>query len=117
VPGSEAVSLGLRQDDGFRTNFGILNADEVPHTFNVQFIGEQAQSNVTVTVPAFGMVQQAMPSGTYGALSIVYTITDALTPTLSWTAYGTSTDNTTGDGWVALASADMAPSDLTSIGQ
>ena len=36
--------------------------------------------------------------------------------TISFIAYASSTDNTTGDGWVSLASGDYASSDLDFFG-
>jgi hypothetical protein len=112
----EVVSLGMQHDTAFRTNYGILNADPVPHTYNLTFIGERAQTTATVTVPAFGMTQQAVPAGDYGALSVVFNLTDPGTSGLAWLAFASTTDNITGDGWVSLASSDFTPSDLDSIG-
>jgi hypothetical protein len=113
----EAVALGLRQDANFRTNFGIVNIDTVDHIFKVSFIGEKAQSSVNVTVKAYGMIQQGMPAGDYGAVSVLYQVTDASASSfVTWIGYASSTDNITGDGWVSLASADMTPDDLDLIG-
>ncbi len=112
----EALSMGLRADSGYRTNFGIVNADDTPHTFHVTFIGERAGTEATVTVSGAGMIQQAIPPGDYGALSIVFTVTDSGTSGISWVAYASSTDNITGDGWVSIAAADLTPSGLTRLG-
>jgi hypothetical protein len=112
----EAAALGLRQDANFRTNFGLVNLDEVPHVVHVRFIGERAQSAIDVTVPADGMIQQAMPAGDYGALTIVYDITDAGVNFVTWIAFASSTDNITGDGWVSLASADFDSTGLDDNG-
>ncbi len=112
----EAVSLGLRQDADFRTNFGIVNVDSLQRTYTVTFVGEKLTTNLTMTVPPFGMIQQAIPTGDYGALQIVFQVTDAGQDFVSWIGYGSSTDNITGDGWVSLASADLTPDELTSIG-
>jgi len=114
---NEGVALGLRQDADFRTNVGIVNVDASPHAFKLSFVGEKTQTTLTITVPAYGMVQQAIPAGDYGALQIIYQVTDASTTTLvSWVGYASSTDNVTGDGWVSIASADFSPEDLTTIG-
>ena len=112
----EAVSLGLRQDADFRTNFGIVNVDSLQRTYNVTFVGEKLTTNLTMTLPPFGMIQQAIPAGDYGALQIVFQVTDAGQDFVSWIGYGSSTDAITGDGWVSLASADLNPDELTSIG-
>jgi len=103
----EAVSLA---------NFGIVNVDNLQRTYKVTFIGEKLTTTLTMTVPPFGMIQQAIPAGDYGALQIVFQVTDAGQDFVSWIGYGSSTDNITGDGWVSLASADLTPDELTSIG-
>jgi hypothetical protein len=112
----EAVALGLRHDADFRTNFGIVNVDSSPHIYKVSFIGERVQTSNVFTVPAYGMIQSSIPSGDYGALQILFQVTDAGNNFVSWVGYASSTDNVTGDGWVSLASADMSPSDLDLIG-
>jgi hypothetical protein len=113
----EGVALGLRQDADFRTNFGIVNVDASQHIYKVSFVGEKLQTDITVTIPAYGMIQQAIPAGDYGALQIVYQVTDAPSNAfVSWIGYASSTDNLTGDGWVSIASADFSPDELTLIG-
>jgi hypothetical protein len=112
----ESAALGMRQDAGYRTNFGILNADPVAHTVRVTAVGERLTNQTTVTVPAFAMLQTNIPAGDYGALSVVFDITNSGGASVSWVAYASSTDNITGDGWVSIASADLTPSDLTFVG-
>jgi hypothetical protein len=113
----EGIALGLRQDADFRTNFGIVNVDASQHAYKVSFVGEKLQTNITVTIPPYGMIQQAIPAGDYGALQILYQVTDAPSDTfVSWIGYASSTDNVTGDGWVSIASADFSPDELTLIG-
>jgi hypothetical protein len=112
----QSASLGLRQDDSFRTNFGIVNADKIPHTVHVTAIGERLTKDTTITVPAYGMVQSSIPAGDYGALTVVFDITDSGGASIAWVAYASSTDNITGDGWVSIASADLTPDDLAIIG-
>jgi len=113
---NEGVALGLRQDSSYRTNWGIVNTDSVSHTFHLTFMGENSQSaTLDVTVPAYGMIQQAAPAGTFGALNVVFSSAD-ITDFASFIAYASSTDNTTGDGWVSLASGDFASSDLDFFG-
>jgi len=94
--------LGLRQDANFRTNIGIYNDDRVnAHTFTIRIIGTSGQTTFTMTVPAFAMVQQAVPAGSYGNIGAVITPDSSA---LGWSAYGSSNDNISGDGWVQLAS-------------
>ena len=71
---------------------------------------------MTLTVKAYGMIQQSIPAGDYGAVTILYQVTDAGNNFVSWVGYASSTDNITGDGWVSIASADLTPNDLTIIG-
>jgi len=112
----EAVALGLRHDADYRTNFGIVNVDAADHVFKVTFIGEKMQTSTTVTVKAYGMIQQGIPPGDYGALQVLYQVTDAGSNFVTWVGYASSTDNITGDGWVSLASGDLSPDELSSIG-
>jgi hypothetical protein len=112
----EAVALGLRQDADFRTNFGIVNVDDKDRIFKVTFIGEKLTTSTTVTVKGFGMIQQGIPAGDYGALQIVYQVTNAGSDFVTWVGYASSTDNISGDGWVSLASADLTPDELDLIG-
>jgi hypothetical protein len=112
----EAVALGLRQDANFRTNFGIVNVDPADHVYKVSFVGEKLQTTMTLTVKAYGMIQQSIPAGDYGAVSILFQVTDAGNNFVSWVGYASSTDNVTGDGWVSVASADMSPGELDLIG-
>jgi hypothetical protein len=112
----EGVALGLRQDANFRTNFGIVNVDPSDHVYKVSFIGEKLQTTLTVTVKAYGMIQQSIPAGDYGAVTILYQVTDAGNNFVSWVGYASSTDNITGDGWVSIAAADLSPDELDLIG-
>jgi hypothetical protein len=112
----ESIALGLRQDADFRTNFGIVNVDSVDHVYKLSFVGERLQTTLTITVKAFGMIQQAIPAGDYGAVQIRYQVTDAGNNIVTWIGYASSTDNVTGDGWVSLASADLTPEQLDLIG-
>jgi hypothetical protein len=100
----QAFALGLRQDAGYRTNVGIVNEDfSNPHTWTVQAVGTSGSTSFTVTVPAYSMVQTNLPSGNYGNLYVIFTPPNDVTSTDSWTAYASSTDNGTGDGWVSPA--------------
>src|SRR6266849_3130711 len=113
---NSAASLGLRQDAGFRTNYGIVNIDSAPHTFHVRFIGERLTTEANLTVPAYGMLQTSAPGGDYGALVVHFDLTDPGTNLVSWVAYASSTDNITGDGWVSIAGADLSPDQLKRVG-
>jgi hypothetical protein len=99
---TKAYALGLVQDTKYRTNVGILNADFFSaRTWTIQVVGLTGSTSFTVTVPAFSMVQTNIPAGTYGALYVVFTPPAEMQD--SWTAYASTTDNGTGDGWVSPA--------------
>lgn len=96
-----AYAMGLRQDANFRTNVGIVNLDTVAHTWTVKSL-TGAQSSVTVQ--PYSLSQGSIAAGSAPASGYV---TLMITPTDSadffWSAYGTSVDNVTGDGWVSRA--------------
>ena len=99
----QAFALGLQQDAKFRTNIGIVNIDFFSaHTWTVQVVGTLGSTSFQVTVPAFSMVQTNIPSGTYGSLYVVFTPDSGMSGQ-DWSAYGSSSDNGTGDGWVSTA--------------
>jgi len=95
---SDGYGLGLRHDPSARTNVGIVNLDSVAHTWTVHVNGVSKSTSFNVPVPAYSVVQAAVPDGNYGNLFII------LTPDadgFDWSAYGVSVDNTTGDSWVS----------------
>jgi hypothetical protein len=99
----EGVVLGLRQDAQYRTNYGILNLGEDALTFQLTVLAEEnSDTQATVTVPSLSMVQTGIPAGNHGLLSLAFEVTSVPTTDFTWVAYGTSTDNTTGDGWVSI---------------
>lgn len=100
----EAISLGLRHDANFRTNAGVTNLDTQAHTFNVYVFGEQEFREFSITVPALSMQQAPIPLVEYGAVTLIFEPADVDDEVdFGWAAYGSSTDNITGDGWVSIA--------------
>src|SRR5213075_758600 len=61
----EGAAMVLAHDAGYRTNYGLVNAESVAHKFHITFVGEKHTTSTDVTVPAFGMIQQSMPSGDF----------------------------------------------------
>jgi hypothetical protein len=94
-----SYGYGLRQDESFRTNVGLVNLYDTPNTFTVAIVGLRGSGSFTQTVQPYSMEQPALPSGIYGDCYI--RITSSLTNFNWWSAYGTSVDNVTGDGWVS----------------
>lgn len=96
-----AYVLGLKQNSQYRSNVGIVNLDAVTHTWTVRSIINGAA--VTITVPPDSVVQTGIAAGSglsNGNLALSISTTDS---SFWWSAYGTSVDNVTGDGWVARA--------------
>lgn len=92
--------MGLRQDAKFRSNVGIVNFSPDGHTWTVLALGTGVSQ--TFGVPPYSVLQTSVPpnsSNAQGFLHLSITTTSAF----GWTAYGTSNDNTTGDGWVSRA--------------
>jgi len=101
----QAVILGLRHDASYRTNVGIVNLDpEKSHTWTVKISGRQT-AEFMVTVAANSMEQVAIPAGNYGDLAV--TVNGDASDIANWTAYASTIDNRTGDGWVSRASQPL----------
>lgn len=107
-----ASIMGLRHDSQYRTNYGLVNVDDEPLTFTINFLGDNETIELQRTIPAGFMSHTSVPAGNYGPLQIEVTVSN---PNALWIAYGTSNDNITGDGWVSIGSGIMTPEDLTDI--
>lgn len=96
-----AFALGLRADSNFRTNAGIVNLDKVKHVWTVTSIN--TGQSMQVTVQPYSLSQPGVPvsfASSAGNLSLTYDVPDT---GFFWSAYASSVDNTTGDGWVSRA--------------
>lgn len=94
--------VGLKQNAQFRTNIGVVNLDSVTHTWTARAAGSGVVT--TITVPPFSMVQVPLASSSAGTSSGNVGLelkSDGFG--FWWSAYGSSTDNYTGDGWVSRA--------------
>ena len=96
---ADSWGYGLRQDANFRTNVGLVNLYDTANTFTINVVGLQGSTAFQVTVQPFSMEQPALPAGVYGDLFIH--VQSAATNFNWWSAYGSSVDNATGDGWVS----------------
>jgi hypothetical protein len=94
-----SYAYGLRHDESFRTNVGLVNLYSTSNTFTVAIVGLRGNNTFTQTVQPYSMEQVAVPAGIYGDLYL--RITSASNNFNWWSAYGTSVDNITGDGWVS----------------
>lgn len=109
-------AVGLRQDDTYRTNVGIVNLAPRQVSWIVEVIGTRASTTFKMTVPAKSMLQRAIPAGNYGTMSIAFNVDDTSLASgdiasqhtgdsdLLWNAYASSVDNRSGDGWTRQAS-------------
>jgi hypothetical protein len=100
--------IGGRRNEKFRTNIGIVNLDATgTHRFRVTVSGENptvVPEIHLVDVPALGLVQLPLDGVPQNNLRI--DVEEDLAPgqprlTL-WTAYSSTVDNVTGDGWANL---------------
>jgi hypothetical protein len=98
-----AFAIGLRQDDSFRTNVGIINLSSSEQTWTVDVFGTRGSISFQVRVPGNALMQTPVPSGTLGNLSVTFTLTTPSGTDVRWTAYAASVDNRTGDGWLRNA--------------
>jgi hypothetical protein len=97
---------GMRQDENFRTNVGIVNLSNDTHTWVIDVFGTRGETDMTVSVAGNSMSQFALPAGNYGTMVIDFTLVPDSTTTATspnWSAYGTSVDNRTGDSWFRTA--------------
>ncbi len=106
--------FGLRRDDRYRANVGIVNLDPSnEQTFDVD-LGQNRLSQppevYSVTVPALSMRQIALnaPLQQPFILVRVSNITGVAARSSRWLAYGSSIDNSTGDAWSEVGAPDSA---------
>lgn len=109
----EGFILGLRQDPSYRTNYGVVNLNDTALDFSVTVFPESAPAGTTLATDTFRlqpltMTQRSAPGGNYTSpINIAVGVeTNVANDDQSWTAYASSTDNTTGDGWVSIVSKD-----------
>ncbi|MGA7615133.1 MAG: hypothetical protein WBX15_08120 [Thermoanaerobaculia bacterium] len=94
------VLMGLRQDADFRTNIGIVNLDsERRHQFYVVLHGSNGDDTFVVTVEPNSLAQVALPDGDFGDLTL--NIVEHDSPGGYWTAYASTVDNRSADGWIS----------------
>lgn len=98
---SPAYIHGLRYNAGLiRASYGIVNLGATPRTFRVIVNSRGGKVEETVTVPANGTMQKAVPQTVGGDLSIY------IEPTNTggrWHAYASSVDNFAGSAWTVTA--------------
>jgi len=96
-----AYVIGLKQSSSFRTNVGIVNLDSVAHTWTIRSAITGATS--TLTVQPYSVSQGGAAAGSGDSNGNVALTLNSDGFGFYWSAYGSSTDNVTGDGWIARA--------------
>jgi hypothetical protein len=94
-----SYGYGLKQDANFRTNVGMVNLYGTSNTFTVNIVGTLGNTQFQQTVQPYSMEQPAVPAGNWGDFYI--RISTSSSNFNWWSAYGTTVDNRTGDGWVS----------------
>jgi hypothetical protein len=113
IPG---MIYGLRQDAGFRSNYGLVNMGTKPLRFTVYFLAGDGQlssqlPSEDIVVNAQSMTHRPVPANITGPLTVIvyalqeFGMNNPTAPIQPWTAYGASVDNISGDGWYSKAQA------------
>ena len=98
----EATLMGLKLSSAFRTNVGVVNFDTASaHTWTFRSIFTGATTSLTVQPCSVSQVGAVANSGSANGNAAFTVSTDA--SGIWWTGFGSSSDNVTGDGWVARA--------------
>jgi hypothetical protein len=99
-----ARALGNRIDGGFRSNVGIVNLDVngQTHYYSVRVVSVGFSATFTVMVPPLQLVQTAIPFQPNGDIFVEIT-PDGSAAGEYWSAFVSTVDNVTGDGWVSHA--------------
>lgn len=103
--GTTAVLWGLRRDERYRVNVGVVNLDPVhAQTFEID-VGQTRLSIppefYEITVPPMSMQLVSLNAPLQQPLSLVTieNTTEAATLSDRWMGFGSSVDNVTGDAW------------------
>lgn len=107
VVNRELFILGHRRNEQYRTNIGIVNLDGGPHTFLVTVSGETptlVPEEYTITVPGNALVQFPVNGAPQNQMRIEIreVVAEGAGHLTLWTAYASSVDNVTGDGWTTV---------------
>jgi hypothetical protein len=93
--GSRTSALGLRSDQRFRTNAGVVNPDSVAHAFTVSIVASGV-TTFQIDVLPYSMMQVRVPNdGSYGDIALQFTSSSGTW----WSSYGATVDNISGDSW------------------
>lgn len=96
VPAGAQSTFGLRHDEFYRTNWGIFNYDVFTRTFDIVFNGFRGSAQTTRDIPPCSLIQEAVPTGTYGSLEIAFAPRDGGG---LYFAYGSTVDRVSTDSF------------------
>ena len=98
-----AYIFGVRQNPDFRTNVAIVSTDTgKARTWDVTVNGSTGRTETfEITVQPTSFTQVAIPAGDFGHMTI--TLRPRADVVSYWTAYASSVDNRSGDGWISQA--------------
>jgi hypothetical protein len=98
----EATLMGLKQSSAFRTNVGVVNLDTAgAHTWTFTSIFNGNVTSLTVQPCSVSQAGAAANSASASG-NLAFTVkSDGFG--FWWSGFGSSSDNVTGDGWVARA--------------
>ncbi len=103
LSGARLSLIGLKRDDRYRLNVGVVNLDATnTQTYRVILAGTNptlAPEIVTVTVPPLSMEQIPLNGPSHASVQLAVTNESAPVNSPLWLAYGSSVDNVTGDSW------------------
>ncbi|MGZ5477362.1 MAG: hypothetical protein ACXWH1_12800 [Thermoanaerobaculia bacterium] len=102
---SGGAIYGLRRDERYRVNVGIVNLDAAATVTFLVLIPRTTEA-YSVTIPPMSMQQVALVNSA-NALSQINIGTGGIDTV--WVAYGSSIDNVTGDSWSELAVQPIQP--------
>jgi len=91
---------GLTLADGYRSNVGIVNAGAVPRTWRIRYgtLDGGSPSDLSITVPAASSTIVGLDAVTPGPIAVEI---ESESAGVSWTAWGASVDNASGDAWLS----------------
>ena len=102
-PGNQTrIVIGAMQDSSFRCNVGVTNINYARRSFRITASSASGSVTTTLTVEGFNTSQVPLPAGNLGYMTVTIEPLD-VDESEWWTAYATSVDNISGDGWLQNA--------------
>jgi hypothetical protein len=104
LPGqSRKWIFGVRRDERYRLNVGVLNRDAEVRRFRIQTLGSIPQGGgevIELELQPLSMHQVNIPGTATGSFQII--VENISTNNGTWETWASSIDNVTGDGWTSV---------------